>query len=77
MIAISDVPWVLLVLVIIAALSELSFWPIVQAYLADLPPEKSRSSYMAVNSLVGRGGMMLGTFAITIGTFIPPWGMGI
>ncbi|WP_075981332.1 MFS transporter [Bacillus massilinigeriensis] len=68
----SNGPILLLIAGFIATIGEIMFWPIRQTYLADLIPENARSSYMAVNSLVGRGGSIIASLFITIGAFVTP-----
>ncbi|MFB6467038.1 MFS transporter [Cytobacillus sp. Hz8] len=68
----SNAPWFLLAAGFFAAVGEIMFWPVRQYYLADLIPENTRSSYMAVNSIVGNGGSMLASLFITIGAFVSP-----
>jgi MFS transporter, DHA1 family, multidrug resistance protein B len=68
----SNAPILLLVAGFVATIGEIMFWPIRQAYLADLIPENARSSYMAVNSLVVRGASVIASLFITIGAFISP-----
>lgn len=75
-IAIESIPWALFTAMFFATMGELMYWPIKQKYLADITPPHNRSSYMAVNSLVGRGATILGSFAITLGAFFPSWFMG-
>jgi MFS transporter, DHA1 family, multidrug resistance protein B len=68
----SNAPILLLVAGFIATVGEIMFWPIRQAYLADLIPENARSSYMAVNSFVVRGASIIASLFITIGAFVSP-----
>ncbi|MFX3622847.1 MAG: MFS transporter [Ectobacillus sp.] len=66
----SNAPILLLAAEFVATIGEIMFWPVRQAYLADLIPEHARSSYMAVNSLVVRGASMIAPLFITIGAFV-------
>jgi DHA1 family multidrug resistance protein B-like MFS transporter len=68
----SNVPIILLAAGFVATIGEIMFWPIRQAYLADLIPENARSSYMAVNSFVFRGASIIASLFITIGAFVSP-----
>lgn len=68
----SNAPYILIMAAFIATIGEIMFWPIRQAYLADLVPENARSSYMAVNSLVFRGSSIIASLFITIGAFVSP-----
>ncbi|MGG1574046.1 MFS transporter [Fictibacillus sp. NRS-1165] len=65
----------LLTVMVIATVGELMFVPIEQSYLADIPPEELRSSYMAVSGMVYRGAMAIAAVSITLGHFIPRMGM--
>ncbi|WP_160495646.1 MDR family MFS transporter [Paenibacillus dendrobii] len=76
-VAIGNNAWLLLIMMVPATIGELMFYPVKQAYLADIAPVESRSVYMAVNSLVGRASTMLGGAAITIGHWFPSWLMGL
>jgi DHA1 family multidrug resistance protein B-like MFS transporter len=69
--------WILFVSMIVASLSELLYWPVTQAMMAELPPEESRSSYLAIFSLVPRGAMLLGAMAISLGAILPSWAMSL
>lgn len=60
-------PLVLLLLVFVASVGELIFWPIRQSALADVTVEAKRGAYMAANSLVTRAAFALGPFAIVVG----------
>lgn len=73
---ISNLAWVLILAMVFATIGELMYWPVTQAFVAEIPPEKNRSSYMAVNALVVNGAVMLGSFSISLGAFLPSWIMG-
>ncbi|MCK6257203.1 MFS transporter [Fictibacillus sp. KIGAM418] len=66
---------ILLTVMVIATVGELMFVPIEQSYLADIPPDDLRSSYMAVSGMVYRGAMTIAAVSITLGHFIPRMGM--
>lgn len=73
----SNAAWIILITMVFASISELMYWPVTQAYLAEIPPEDGRSSYMAISGLVGRGAVMLGSLSLTLGSFLPPVIMGL
>ncbi|SDW74989.1 MFS transporter, DHA1 family, multidrug resistance protein B [Marininema mesophilum] len=64
--------WILLILIIVATIGEMLQIPIQQSYLASIPPERLRSSYMAVSGLILNGGMLIASLTITISAFLPP-----
>ncbi|WP_430787745.1 MFS transporter [Virgibacillus flavescens] len=59
-------PWVLIILMVFISLGELMYIPVRQSLLADLADESYRSSYLALNSFIGQGTMILAGAAITI-----------
>ncbi|MET3292891.1 UNVERIFIED_CONTAM: DHA1 family multidrug resistance protein B-like MFS transporter [Brevibacillus sp. OAP136] len=73
----SSAPLVLLVAMFFATTGEIMFWPVRQAYLAQLIPDDARSSYMAVNSLVFQGARIIASVCITAGTVVSSVIMGI
>jgi len=75
--AFTNSPWLLFGFMALATVGELIWVPIKQAMMADLAPQENRSAYMAVNGLVYRGAMILGSFSITVGTVLPSWSMGV
>lgn len=64
--------WILLIFMLIASIGELMYIPVHKSYLAEIPPENSRSSYMAVNELVNRGAMLIAFICISISEILPP-----
>lgn len=60
----------------VVTLGELIWVPIKQAMMAEMAPEQNRSAYMAVNGLVFRGAMVLGSSAVTLGAYLPSLAMG-
>lgn len=76
-VAVSNNAWILLLATLIFTLGELIYVPVFQAMFAEIVPEDARSKYAAVNKLNIRGAMMLGSFGIVIGAFLPSWLMAI
>lgn len=64
-------PWVLIGLMVFISLGELMYIPVRQSLLADLADESYRSSYLALNSFIGQGTMIVAGAAITIGGNVP------
>lgn len=58
----------LIIMMLFISIGELMYVPINQSLLADLVNENHRSSYLAVNGLIGQGQMILAGLAITIST---------
>jgi len=73
----SSIPWLLIAMMTVVSFGEMIYAPRKQAVLADIVPENQRGSYMAVNALTMRGAMMIGSLSVTLGGFIPVWGMGL
>lgn len=73
----SNNAWALFVFMIFASIGELVYWPVSQAMTAELTREESRSSYMAIFSLIPRGAMLIGSLAISFGAYLPAWMMGV
>jgi MFS transporter, DHA1 family, multidrug resistance protein B len=71
----SNTVWVLLLVMVIATIGELMYVPVKQAYMAEIPPDDSRSAYMAVSGMIYRGAMTIAALSITLGSYIPPIGM--
>ncbi|WP_234998587.1 MDR family MFS transporter [Salirhabdus sp. Marseille-P4669] len=62
--------WVLLVAMVIATIGELMRVPVQQSYMAAIPPDDKRSSYMAVNAFTYQGSMILASLSVTLGAFL-------
>ncbi|WP_235251535.1 MULTISPECIES: MFS transporter [Bacillaceae] len=62
---ISSPVWLIIIMLFIS-IGELMYVPINQSILADLVNENYRSSYLALNGLIGQGQMILAGLAITI-----------
>lgn len=56
----------LIIMMLFISIGELMYVPINQSLLADLVNENQRSSYLAVNGLIGQGQMILAGLAIII-----------
>ncbi|HET7521755.1 MAG TPA: hypothetical protein VFJ73_00385 [Bacillales bacterium] len=66
-------PWILLVAMLVVSIGEVMYVPVKEAYLADIAPERARSSYMAVNSISGYGAMFIAAVFVTLGGVLPYW----
>ncbi|WP_182199089.1 MFS transporter [Paraliobacillus salinarum] len=62
-----DNVWVLFGFMILATVGELMRVPIQSDFLASIPTDDKRSSYMAVYGLVFNGSMMISSFFVTLG----------
>ncbi|MGG1572216.1 MDR family MFS transporter [Fictibacillus sp. NRS-1165] len=67
----------LLVSIFIATIGELMYVPVKQSIMADIVNDDARSSYMAVQGLTFQMAKILGAAGITIGSFVPSWGMAL
>ncbi|MBB6451676.1 DHA1 family multidrug resistance protein B-like MFS transporter [Salirhabdus euzebyi] len=65
-----DNMWILLVAMLIATIGELMRVPVQQSYLAAIPPDDKRSSYMAVNAFTYQGSMILASLFVTLGAIL-------
>lgn len=75
--AVSNDAWMLLWATFVFTIGELLYVPVFQALFVDIPPEDSRSKYIAVNKLNVRVAMMMGSLGISLGVVLPPWGMAV
>lgn len=75
--AFSSTLWILAVAMLVATIGELLHVPIRQSLLAQIVNDQSRSSYMAVNGIGIQGGKGIAAFAITLGVWVPSYGMAI
>lgn len=75
--AYSNQPALLVLMMFVATVGELIYVPLSQALLVNIVPDHARSSYMAVNGMAHRGGMMLGGINIILGGVLPGWGMAV
>jgi DHA1 family multidrug resistance protein B-like MFS transporter len=73
----SDHAWVLIGFMFIASIGELMYIPIHNSYLAELPPENLRSSYLAVSDFVTRGSLLIAYLSIMVSEYLAPLFMSI
>ncbi|MDR6549744.1 MFS transporter [Paenibacillus qinlingensis] len=71
--AYSNHPALLLLSMLIATIGELMYVPIKQAYLGNMAPDHSRSSYMALYGMVYRGATFLGGLGVILGGMLSSW----
>ncbi|MGV3489482.1 MAG: MDR family MFS transporter [Tuberibacillus sp.] len=64
--------WVLLIAMLIATVGEVIRVPIQENYMAAIPPEDARSSYMAVNGLSFNGASLITSLFVSISAFLTP-----
>jgi DHA1 family multidrug resistance protein B-like MFS transporter len=69
--------WVLIVFMVLATLGEVTRVPVQHAYLASIPPDDARSSYMALNGLTFNGAMLISSLFVTLSAFLPSFWMSI
>lgn len=67
----------LIVAALLFTLGELMYSPIRQTILAGIVNEKSRASYMAVDNLSYNVAMLIGSFGLTLGAWLPSSVMSI
>lgn len=72
---VSNTPVLLLIAVAALTIGELMHIPVMQAMLADLVPERSRTVYLAVFKLSIQGGLIIASLGLSVSAFLPPWGM--
>lgn len=75
--AYSNQPALLVLLMFAATVGELIYVPLSQTLLVNIVPDHARSSYMAINGMAFRGGMILGGINIILGGVLPGWGMAV
>ncbi|MEC0211293.1 MFS transporter [Paenibacillus ehimensis] len=75
--ACSNQPALLVLVMFAATVGELIYVPLSQALLVNIVPDHARSSYMAINGMAYRGGMMLSGVNIILGGMLPGWGMAL
>jgi DHA1 family multidrug resistance protein B-like MFS transporter len=71
----SNSVWLLLFVMLLATIGELMYVPVKQAYMAEIPPEDSRSAYMAVSGMIFNGAMVIAASSITLGHYFSPLAM--
>lgn len=62
--------WILIFAMVIATIGELMRVPVQQSYLAAIPPDDKRSSYMAVNAFTFQGSMIFASLCVTLGAYL-------
>jgi MFS transporter, DHA1 family, multidrug resistance protein B len=62
---------------VLATLGEVAKTPVQQTFMAALPPEESRSSYMAISGLVFNGASFITSLFVTLSAFLSPAWMSI
>lgn len=66
--------WLLFGAMFFATIGEVLRVPVQQNYLANLPPEHARSSYLAVNGLTYNIGNLICSITITLSAYLPKLG---
>ena len=69
--------WLLFAAMLFATIGEVLRVPVQQNYLANLPPEHARSSYLAVNGLTYNIGNLICSITITLSAYLPKLGTTI
>ncbi|WP_438447308.1 MDR family MFS transporter [Gorillibacterium sp. sgz5001074] len=73
----SDRAWPLLIAMLIATLGEVVYVPVQQAFLGDIPPKESRSTYMAFYGLSFQGAWMISSLMVMIGGLLQAGVIGL
>ncbi len=55
----------------ILTIGEVFRVPVEQSYMASIPPDDARSSYMAFNGLKFNLSMLIASITVTLGAFLP------
>ncbi|WLD94594.1 MFS transporter [Alkalihalobacillus sp. AL-G] len=63
--------WVLLVMMALLTIGEVFRVPVEQSYMASIPPDDARSSYMAFNGLKFNLSMLIASITVTLGAILP------
>ncbi|KEO83880.1 hypothetical protein EL26_08155 [Tumebacillus flagellatus] len=71
-----NLPWLLMISMIVATIGEITWVPVKQSILANLAPEHNRGVYMAVAGFQGVGTMLVGGISISMVGLVSPWTMG-
>ncbi|MDL4843099.1 MDR family MFS transporter [Aquibacillus rhizosphaerae] len=69
--------WLLFLTMVILTIGEVFRVPVEQAYMAAIPPDDARSSYMAFNGLKFNLGMLIASVTVTVGSFLSSLTMSI
>ena len=67
--------WLLFFFMIVATLGEVIRVPVQQSYMALIPPDNARSSYMAVSGLVWNGATLITSLFVSLSAYLPPFWM--
>ncbi|QDP41014.1 MDR family MFS transporter [Radiobacillus deserti] len=76
-IAYSNHVWVLTIMMVLLTVGEVFRVPVEQGYMAAIPPDDARSSYMAFNGLKYNLSMLIASVTVTLGSFLPSIVMAI
>lgn len=71
-----DQAWLLFGMMFALTVGELLTIPVKQAMLAEIVPDDKRGSYMAVYGLSFRVASICGSLSVTLGAYLPSWGIG-
>ncbi|MFC4559023.1 hypothetical protein ACFO3D_12550 [Virgibacillus kekensis] len=66
-------PAALVILMIFISIGELMYIPVRQSMLAEMAKDSYRSSYLALNSFMGQGTMIVAGATITLGGILPSY----
>ncbi|MBO8157587.1 MAG: MFS transporter [Bacillaceae bacterium] len=69
--------WILFIFMAVATIGELMRVPVQQEYLASIPPDDKRSSYLAVNGLLFYGASIISSLFVSLGAVLSTEIMGI
>ncbi|MGU9544579.1 MFS transporter [Bacillus cereus] len=64
--------WLLIIMMFIVTLAEVLRTPIEQSYMAAIPPQETRSSYIAFNGLKLNLSMLIASFTVILSSFLSP-----
>lgn len=66
--------WLLVTVMVVISVSEVMRVPVEQSYLAQLPPEHARASYLAVSGMRNNLAMLVSAVTVIISTFLDKLG---
>ncbi|WP_026693977.1 MDR family MFS transporter [Peribacillus kribbensis] len=69
--------WLLFIGMLAATIAEVVRVPVQQNYMASLPPDHARSSYMAVSGLTFNVAMLICSLTVTLSAFISSFGISV
>lgn len=67
--------WLLFLFMIVATLGEVIRVPVQQSYMALIPPDDARSSYMAASGLVWNGATLITSLFVSLSAYLSPFWM--